>query len=207
MTGWPRIVELIADVAYPGLRFEVAPDETWLRVRCDEGLDNAAGEPAPWTGRKWRLSPHMTDGEVVQTALLAVFTALEHEAREKFTFRGVALFGPHLDIYRLVELARDPTAVVERPPAAEPTQRLLDAPPEAQLGRPGQRARVVQISEGHPALLARCHVALASREPGEAEISVGGMAATLRFGRGYELTIGFAENGCLEVWIGEEGAR
>lgn len=66
-----------------------------------------------WFGRKWRLSPCMTDGEVVQTVFKAMLTFLEHELREKFTFDGVAVFGPHLDIHRLVEIARD---TVERTP-------------------------------------------------------------------------------------------
>lgn len=46
-------------------------------------------------GRKWVLSQHMTDSEVVQTALLAVLVAEEHEAREHFEYMGQAIYGPH----------------------------------------------------------------------------------------------------------------
>lgn len=53
-------------------------------------------------GRKWLLSPHMTEGEVVQTALMAVLAALEHEAREDFTYKNQAIFGPHYDLEILV---------------------------------------------------------------------------------------------------------
>lgn len=49
-------------------------------------------------GRKWYVSSHATDGEVVQTALKSVLTALEHEAREDFTYRGRAIFGPHCSL-------------------------------------------------------------------------------------------------------------
>ena len=49
-------------------------------------------------GRKWMLSPHMTKSEVVQTAFLAVKTAEEHEMREKFTYCGRPIFGPHQDV-------------------------------------------------------------------------------------------------------------
>jgi hypothetical protein len=56
-------------------------------------------------GRKWKLSPHMTKSEIVQTAWLAVLTAVEHEAREEFTYKGVAIFGPHLDCEALREVA------------------------------------------------------------------------------------------------------
>lgn len=64
----------------------------------------ASGEP--WSGRKWYLSAHATDAEVVQTALKAVLTAVEHEAREAFTYQGVALFQPHCSLEELVQAAR-----------------------------------------------------------------------------------------------------
>lgn len=60
---------------------------------------------SPLAGFLWLLSPFMTPGEVVRTALLAVLTAEEHEARERFRFRGKAVFGPHLDVEALREVA------------------------------------------------------------------------------------------------------
>lgn len=54
--------------------------------------------------RKWQLSAHMTPSELVQTALKCVLTSLEHEAREHFTYRGAAIFGPHFDVEQLVLL-------------------------------------------------------------------------------------------------------
>ncbi|MBS0414391.1 MAG: hypothetical protein JSR68_08460 [Proteobacteria bacterium] len=55
--------------------------------------------------RKWQLSAHMTPSELVQTALKCVLTSLEHEAREHFTYRGAAIFGPHFDVEALVRIA------------------------------------------------------------------------------------------------------
>ncbi len=60
-----------------------------------------------WHGRKWMLSYHMTEGEIVQTALMACLAAEEHEAREAFTYKGHVLFGPHISIDRLLEVADD----------------------------------------------------------------------------------------------------
>lgn len=57
------------------------------------------------SGRKWYVSAHATSGEVVQTALKAVLTAVEHEAREEFRYKGQAIFGPHLDVDALVGIA------------------------------------------------------------------------------------------------------
>ena len=47
----------------------------------------------------------MTPSELVQTALKCVLTSLEHEAREHFTYRGAAIFGPHFDVEALVRIA------------------------------------------------------------------------------------------------------
>lgn len=108
--------KLLSECSYPGLSFEVVEESggQHLRVVCTDGRCNVTGALYTWTGRKWRLSPHMTDGEVVQTAFLALLTALEHEAREQFTFQGVSVFDPHFDIHKLVALRSQPGALVER---------------------------------------------------------------------------------------------
>lgn len=54
--------------------------------------------PIEWKGRKWFLSFHMTTTEIVQTAFFAVKTAMEHEVRETFKYKGQAVYGPHIDI-------------------------------------------------------------------------------------------------------------
>jgi hypothetical protein len=56
-------------------------------------------------GRPWLVSPDATRSEVVQTALKAVLTAEEHEAREQFFYQGSAIFGPHLDVDALLRVA------------------------------------------------------------------------------------------------------
>lgn len=88
----------------------------YLQVSCPSGTCNVTGAPNPWWGRKWFLSPHMTPSEVVQTAFKAVLTAMEHEVRERFTYRGAAIFGPHFDVERLVDLCGQPGSTEERPP-------------------------------------------------------------------------------------------
>ena len=55
---------------------------------------------------QWFLSEHMTDSEVVQTAFKCVLTAIEHEAREQFKYKGQAIFGPHFNVNDLAELAK-----------------------------------------------------------------------------------------------------
>lgn len=51
-----------------------------------------------WHGRKWYVSAYSEDNEVCQTALKALLTSLEHEAREHFTVDGKAIYAPHYDL-------------------------------------------------------------------------------------------------------------
>ena len=81
------------------------PPRPWLQLRFD--ADDGKGTTRAWSSRKWFLSPHMTDSEVVQMALKAVLTAVEHEAREVFCYRGRPIFGPHFDVEQLWELCTE----------------------------------------------------------------------------------------------------
>ena len=60
-----------------------------------------------WTTRKWSISRHATTGEIVQTALKLCLTSAEHQVRESFEWRGRAVFGPHMKIERLWDIADD----------------------------------------------------------------------------------------------------
>jgi hypothetical protein len=62
----------------------------------------SSDSPTQWTSRKWYISPHACKSEVIQTALKAVLTAEEHEARERFLYKGRAIFGPHKDVDALL---------------------------------------------------------------------------------------------------------
>jgi len=129
---------LINEVKYPGLSFELKWQDRhalpgvdftpslWdremndlrekdrvvdahLRVVCKDGTCNVTGRPHSWNGRWWRLSQHMTDSEIVWTAFKAVLTALEHEAREKFTFKGIRVADSHVDIHKLADFMAQPS--------------------------------------------------------------------------------------------------
>lgn len=60
-------------------------------------------DPKEWRGRKWRVSAHSTEREVVGTAFAAVLAALEHEARESFKWCGITVFGPHIPLVALAD--------------------------------------------------------------------------------------------------------
>lgn len=114
-----RFWQVLGRVSFNDWRFQLSiekglfADIVFLHVEADE-VCNVTGKSHTWKSRKWRLSTHMTDGEIVQTAFKAVMTAMEHEVREQFKFHGVSIFDPHYDIYKLVELRRRPDALKER---------------------------------------------------------------------------------------------
>jgi hypothetical protein len=62
------------------------------------------GTPCIVMGRRWWLSPEMTESELVQTALLAAITAEEHETRERFTYQGKRVFNPHVSVQSLLSV-------------------------------------------------------------------------------------------------------
>lgn len=66
--------------------------------------------------RKWYISPHSLESEVVQTVLKACLTSAEHMIREHFTYCGQRVFSPHFDIMDLVKLSKEKKRVA-RPPA------------------------------------------------------------------------------------------
>lgn len=102
-----RLRDILATVQFGDWRFVVghAPDGSapYLQIRFDAPC-STTGEEKGWSSRKWALSFNMTRSEVVLTAFKAVLTALEHEARENFLYRGRAILGPHFDVDLLHEL-------------------------------------------------------------------------------------------------------
>lgn len=120
------IREIVARCAYPGFEFKVDADGDieqlypWCQIVCHEGVDTTTGQPASWTGRKWKLSFHMTDTEVVQTVWAAVQRAIIHETCELFKFKGAAIYDRHLDVHLLADLALRGEAVLDGREEPEP---------------------------------------------------------------------------------------
>lgn len=55
-------------------------------------------------GRKFYVSSHAITDEVVMCAWRAVQAYVEHEIRETFLYKGVAIFHPHIPVDSLVKL-------------------------------------------------------------------------------------------------------
>ncbi|AGC43283.1 hypothetical protein MYSTI_01954 [Myxococcus stipitatus DSM 14675] len=97
MTSEQAVRDALAHVSFQNWTFHVDHEEgtTFIRVRF-------LVDGAEQHGRKWFVSPDATPSDIVRTAFMAVMTAVEHEAREHFAYKGWAIFGPHYDVETLV---------------------------------------------------------------------------------------------------------
>ncbi len=109
---------ILRAIQYKGWSFNTGNmgEGRYLQVSFWAGDNDDPSNPSlsHQTGRKWYISPHMTDGEIVQTAFLAIKIAEEHEMRELFLYKGQRVFGPHHDIDKLAAFAEQ-TGEVHRP--------------------------------------------------------------------------------------------
>lgn len=63
------------------------------------------GKEDIWKGRKWYLSEHMTDDEIVKTIYCAFEAAVKHEIMEGFKVDGKILFNPHVNFEELLKIS------------------------------------------------------------------------------------------------------
>ncbi len=91
----------------------------WVQAHVDKKNDNGriylqviyyadcqkTNEHKEWHGRKFYLSDHMTDDEIIKTAYLAFKLAVEHEVMESFKINDIVLFNPHINYKELLEIS------------------------------------------------------------------------------------------------------
>jgi hypothetical protein len=89
----------------------------WLVQLCYFDKDVHTGEREIQHCRKFYVSPHMTETEVVETAWAACQRSMMHRAGEYFTYRGKRVYSPHFSIGDRLEMAARPEDARPAPPA------------------------------------------------------------------------------------------
>ena len=100
-----NIEKLISDVSFKDWTIKVGQYECktpYIQVLFYDS-DRITGEKELQRCRKWILSYHMVDSEVVRTAFKAIEAAMLHEVQEEFKYKGVRIYNPHLDLDELVD--------------------------------------------------------------------------------------------------------
>lgn len=107
-----RVPAILAEITLPEqytIRFErdkeIENGRWYLQIAC-ERIDIVTGQMGTGYGGKAYLSRFATDSELVQTVFGLYKAFVEHEARETFTWRGRRVFGPHMDVNAVWEVAR-----------------------------------------------------------------------------------------------------
>lgn len=103
-----RLRSILSEVSYKDWTLDfrldphrnLAPYMQWrFNARCAR-----SGECTEQAGRKWYLSPHMTESELVLTAFKAALAAEEHECRELFCYHGHCILNPHVSVQALISI-------------------------------------------------------------------------------------------------------
>lgn len=112
MQTFYSIQKLIDNIAFPGKNIYAGDMDSGYYLQVVFFADCAhGGERKEWRGRKWYVSSHSTDSEIIQTCFKALLTSAEHETRERFKYKGKAIFAPHYNVDKLLQLAEDPEAL------------------------------------------------------------------------------------------------
>ena len=98
---------VLAKISFGDWRFRLAKKGGgWtLQVEFD-APDSDTRCVSAQRGRKFYVSPYMSESEIVEAAWLAVIRAVEHEARERFTYEGHRVKSPHFDVRALIYVCR-----------------------------------------------------------------------------------------------------
>lgn len=100
------VTEIVSKISFKDWKFLVKDDGRIFIQILFEDIDRISGEVTLQRCRKWYLSPHMVNSEIVRTAFKAVMAAMEHEVEEEFKYKGARIFNPHMDLDNLVDFAK-----------------------------------------------------------------------------------------------------
>ena len=100
------IENILNDIKYKNWEFLLIEENKilFLQVKFIEKCACGRNKDMIHYCRKWRISPNITKSELVQLAFLAIMTAEEHEIRENFKYKSAAIFAPHYDVDKLLEI-------------------------------------------------------------------------------------------------------
>jgi hypothetical protein len=103
-----RVRKLIDQIKFLNYDFSVREEHGGVHLRGEYNeADVYDDKVVLQITRPWKITPAMTDSEIVQTIFKCCMTSMEHRTREHFTYMGARIFGPHFDVNDLVKLCKD----------------------------------------------------------------------------------------------------
>lgn len=106
MQNKDTVQQLLDRITYRDWLLHLGEDDNrlWIQVQFYDKCNSGTGEQQLQKCRKWMLSRHMTDSEIIDTAYAAIERAVQHELREQFKVDDVSLYNPHIDFNHLVNI-------------------------------------------------------------------------------------------------------
>ncbi len=99
-----QIQKILSDCKYKDWQFHLtAKGDGYLFQIRFWGECNFTGKRELQHCRKWYISPHMCESEIVNTVFFACKVAEEHEVREQFRYKNTAVYNGHISIGWLAE--------------------------------------------------------------------------------------------------------
>lgn len=89
---------------------------TFLQIWYDSPRSKT-GKVGTRKGRKWYLSSHMIDDEIIKTCFAAFEAAVKHEILEGFRVANVIIFNPHLNYKELIKISHREVSRPPKPPS------------------------------------------------------------------------------------------
>lgn len=108
---YEQVLAIVQQIKYKegwDFRLEERMDGFLLQLRFMD-TDIETGELALQSCRKFFVSKYSTVSEVIRTAFKSVEAAEHHEMCEKFKYRDVAIYNPHLDLDNLANFVQNET--------------------------------------------------------------------------------------------------
>lgn len=120
-----HVRDIVARIEFLDRKFEVMPkgDGFLLQLSYTEP-DIHTGAPALQKARKWYISSHATETEIVETAYAACVRSMQHVVSEHFLYRRRRVYSPHFDIQGRIDLC-DAEQFDARPPPPDPDLPLV----------------------------------------------------------------------------------
>lgn len=124
-----KIKSIVSHVKYKDWQFVVGKkgDGFLIQVQFMGEDTDGSGKLELQKCRKWFVSQHSCDSEVVRSCFLAIRQAEEHELCERFHYKGHQVYNPHLDMDRMADfICAKPFEVRTEPKKEEPKQNKLE---------------------------------------------------------------------------------
>lgn len=99
------IHDILSEVKYKDWQFVVdrKGDGFLIQVQFMGEDTDGSGKLELQKCRKWFVSQHSCDSEVVRSCFLAIRQAEEHELCERFHYKGHQVYNPHLDMTMMAD--------------------------------------------------------------------------------------------------------